>query len=107
MYSATEALHNLQWTPLLERRRRHRCVAVYKCLNDLMEIEYNMITNNMVHSYSTRVENNLHLPKVKTEWGKQRFAFHAAKEWNELDIQLRNAPSLNVFKRTLSMVLNL
>ncbi len=37
----------------------------------------------------------------------QRFAFHAAKEWNELDIQLRNAPSLNVFKRTLSMVLNL
>jgi hypothetical protein len=39
MYSATEALQNLQWTPLLERRRRHRCVAVYKCLNDLMEVE--------------------------------------------------------------------
>jgi hypothetical protein len=68
MYSATEAIHNLQWTPLLERRRRHRCVSVYKCLNDLMEVEYNMITNNMVHSYLTRGKNNLHLPKVKREW---------------------------------------
>ncbi len=106
MYSATAALHNLQWTPLLERRRGHRCVAVYKCLNDLMEVEHNMITNNMIHSYSARGKNNLHLPKVKTEWGKHT-AFHAAKEWNELDIQLRNAPSLNVFKRNLSMVLNL
>ena len=66
-----------------------------------------MITNNMVHTYPTRGKNNLHLPKVKTEWEKQRFAFHAAKEWNELDIQLRNTPSLNVFKRNLSIVLNL
>ncbi len=73
MYLATAALHNLQWTPLLERRQGHCCVAVYKCLNDLMEVEYNMITNNMVHSYSTRGKNNLHLPKVKMEWGKQRF----------------------------------
>ena len=72
-----------------------------------MEVEYDMITSYMVHSHSTRGKNNLHLPKFKTERGKQRFAFHAAKDWNELDIQLRNAPSLNVFKRNLSMVLNL
>ena len=37
IYSATDALQNLHWTPLLIRRRRHRCVAVYKRLNDLMK----------------------------------------------------------------------
>jgi hypothetical protein len=39
IYSATDALHKLQWTPSMGRRRRHRCVAVYKCLNDLMEVD--------------------------------------------------------------------
>ena len=59
----------------------------------------------MVHSYSTRGKNNLHLPKPKTECGKQRFAFHAAKDWNELDLELRSVSNFKVFKRKL-LILN-
>ena len=102
MYSANDALQNLH---LLIRRRRHRCVAVYKCLNDLMKVEFDIIKNSMVYSYSTRRKNNLHLPKAKTEWGKQCFAFHAAKDWNELDLELKSVSNYKVFKRKL-LILN-
>ena len=59
----------------------------------------------MVHSYSTRGKNNLHLPKAKMEWGKQRFPFHAAKDWNELDLELRSVSNFKAFKRKL-LILN-
>ena len=39
----------------------------------------NLTFNNMIHSYDTRNKNNLHLPHIRTNWGKQRFSFHAAK----------------------------
>ena len=66
-----------------------------------MEVEFNMKSNSAIHSYSTRGRINLHLPKVKTEWGMQRFAFHAAKDWNNLDDEIKNIVNFKTFKREL------
>ncbi len=67
-----------------------------------MEVEFNMLRNSAIHSYSTRGRNNLHLPKVKTEWGKQRFAFRSrAKDWNDLDDEIKNIVNFKTFKRKL------
>jgi hypothetical protein len=33
--SATEALEILEWKPLYIRRKYHRCISVFKCLNHL------------------------------------------------------------------------
>ena len=99
--SSTEALKFLHWVKLYPRREMHRRAAAFKYINGLMEVEFNMIRNSAIHSYSTRGRNNLHLPKVKTEWGKQRFAFHAAKDWNDLDDEIRNIVNFKTFKREL------
>ena len=70
-----------------------------------MEVEFDIIKNSMVYSYSTCCKNNLHLPKAKMEWGKQCLAFHAAKDWNELDLELRSVSNFKAFKRKL-LILN-
>ncbi len=69
-----------------------------------MKLEFDKIKNSMVELKPWK--NSLHLLKAKTEWGKQRFAFYAAKEWNKLDIELRSVLNLKALKRRLS-VLNL
>ena len=35
----------------------------------------------------------------KANWEKQRFSYQAIKEWNEIDIRIRNSDSLSIFKR--------
>ena len=44
---------------------------------------------------------DLHLPKVKTNWGKQRFVFSAITYWNKLSLNIRNSLSLNSKLKTL------
>lgn len=99
--SATLALEQLSWKPLAERRRLHRCIALYKYLHNYIDFDFMLIRNDLIHSHNTRRHHDLHLPRVRTNWGKQRFAFHAATDWNDLDIAARQAPSLNDFKKFL------
>ena len=97
-YSGTEALDNLKWSKLHVRREQHRRIDVYKCMRNLLETETELIPNS---SHFTRGNSNLHLPSVKTEWGKQCFAFHAAKDWNDLNSQIKNSKDLKTFKKKL------
>ena len=99
-YSATEALNNLKWSKLHVRRQQHRRIDVYKCMHNLLETEIELIPNSKIHSHS-RGNSNLHLPCVKTEWGKQCFAFHAAKDCNDLNNQIKNSKDLKTFKKQL------
>ena len=89
-YSATEALNNLKWSKLHVRREQRRRIDVYKCMHNLLETETKLIPNSKIHSHCTRGNSNRHLPRVKTKWGKQRFAFHAAKNWNDLNNENKN-----------------
>ena len=59
------------------------------------------VMNNNIHSHFTRSSNNIHLPKVKTNWGKQRFVYQAAQEWNALCECIRDCESLERFKLML------
>ena len=43
----------------------------------------------------------LHLPRVRTNWGKQTFIFQASKDWNNLDNDIKNGKSLSFFKAKL------
>ena len=67
-----------------------------------LEFDYEMIRQHAIDSYSIRGRNNLHLPKLKTEWGKRRFAYQAAKDWNNLDDKIRNSVDFKTFKRKLT-----
>ena len=99
--SATHALATLKWVPLEKRRFQRRCIYVYKCLNGLVEHDMNFIRQQEQHDYNSRTKLNLRLPSVKRNWGKQRTAFHAIKDFNSLSQAITQSVNLNIFKRNL------
>ena len=52
--------------------------------------------NSDVHRYNTRCKDHLRLPSVKRNWGKQRTCYHAFKDWNALDSDLKNSGTITV-----------
>jgi hypothetical protein len=67
---ATEALENLEWKLLYLRRKYHRCISVFKCLNHLVDFDFNLTMISYIHSHKTRQKNNYYLPCPRTNWGK-------------------------------------
>ena len=58
--SATQALKDLNWLTLVKKRTIDRCIFVYKCLNNLIDI---LVLNNLKVDMITILETNktLHL----------------------------------------------
>ena len=101
-FSASKALEQLNWKPLSVRRCHHRCIAIFKCSNKLADFDFNLIRNTDVHSYNTRSSNDINIPWSRTNWGKQRFITHAAMDWNNLELKVRQSTTLTAFKRSLN-----
>ena len=53
----------------------------------------------LLHRYNTRCKDHPSLPSVKRNWGKQRTCYHAFKDWNALDSDLKNSDTICQFKR--------
>ena len=49
----TQALIDLSWINLRVRRRIHRLVHIFKCLNGLLDHNYHFNTGSLVHNYQT------------------------------------------------------
>ena len=69
--------------------------------NGLTEHSLDILKCSQIHSHNTRNKDTIRLPKVKRNWGKQRTNYQAIKDWNDLDSDTRNAPTLVSFKRNL------
>ena len=63
--------------------------------------------NSDVHRYSTRCKDHLRLPSVKRNWGKQRTCYHAFKQWNALDSDLKNSDTICQFRSNFLNLFNL
>ena len=99
-YSSTKALEELKWTTLTTRRHNHRCTFIYKCMNGLIDFDFELTKNEDVHGHNTRHRRDLHLPRAKTNKGKQRPTYQASN-FNNLEHELKNATSLYNFKKLL------
>ena len=97
--SATEALSILEWPTLSKRRFFRRCTYIFKCVNDLISYHIELSSNN--NRYNTRNSNDIRLPKVTRNWGKQRTAYHAVNDFNSLPTFLKSLKTLKLFKREL------
>ena len=86
----TGAFNSLQLKPLSNRRLFHWHVTMYKWING--ETGFNFRSNASLHSYNIRRKNELNLPSARTNRGKQKFIYHAAKDWNNFDENFRNIP---------------
>ena len=99
--SSTEALDRLDLKTLSQRRHFHRCVMMQKYLLGEIDFKFDIRRNSSFHFYQTRRSNDLHLPHVRTSWGKQTFIYQASKDWNNLDNDIKNSKSLSSFKAKL------
>ena len=73
-------------------------IAVLWCKNICLgriDFKFDIRRNCSFDSYQTRRCNDLHLPPVRTNWGKQTFS----KDWNNLDNDIKNSKSLSFFKQ--------
>ena len=70
-------------------------------LSGEIDFKFDIKRNSSFHSYLTRRSNDLHLPRVRTNWGKQTFIYQASKDWNNLDDDIKNVKSLSLFTAKL------
>ena len=78
--SSTEALDRLDLKTLSKRRHSHRCFMMQKYLSGEIDFTFDIRRNNRPHSYQTHRSNDLHLPRVRTNWSKQTFVVQASKD---------------------------
>ena len=89
----------LNWMPLQDRIRYHRAIQTYKYINGTNEqgsaqlFEY----NSNVHQYNTRTacKNSLHV----TRQHHRSFSYLGASLWNSIPPSIRNATSIDSFRR--------
>ena len=99
--SATEALDRLGWDTLEKRRRSHRLFLIFKCLNGLIDWNFNFNHFKDMHDYNTRLNNNICKPRSKRSWGQHWFVCRAVDDWNALPDGIRNISDFLVFRRLI------
>lgn len=67
--STTDALNCLNWKSLLNRRKPHRCIFIYNCINNNIGYDFNLTSNGYFHNCKTRNRNNLRKTSAKRQWG--------------------------------------
>ena len=67
----------LNWLNLASRRKMHKCILVFKCLNNLAPKYFTQyFTRNAdLHDHATKRSNDLHPPKPKRNMGKRTFKY--------------------------------
>ena len=100
---SSDAIKNLGWEKLETIRKRNKATLVFKCLNNLAPAYFkNYFTrNSSYHFYNTRQKQDLHIPKAKRSKGKKTFIFSGATLFNRLPDSLKQAKSLQIFKRNI------
>ena len=63
--SATDAMNMLVWNTLDKRRRFHRVVTDYKCLNDHLDFDFGTKSNKDFREHNTRKKADVRLPIAK------------------------------------------
>ena len=77
---------------------------VYKSLNGLVPMYLsNILSRNSTRGtvYLRNSESDLRVPLFKTANGQKSFAYPGAHLWNNLESEVRKAPSLSAFKHRL------
>ena len=89
----------VNWVNLSLRRKMHKCILVYKCVNNMVSgylCSY-FLGNSNFQSHNTRRYD--HLPKPNRNLGKRTFRFSARTVcFNTLPSQIKDSSSINIFK---------
>ena len=97
--SSTKALDSLQWKSLDFRQKFNPCVTIYKSKKNDISYTFNNKTGKDFHNTQKRNNEQYHLPKVRTGWGKQVSSYLFVDDWNKLDTNIKSAGNFNIFKQ--------
>ena len=105
--SRNEMFKKLNWMSLQNRRNFHKCIQMYKCMNNLAPDYLNNYfqTNQNIHSHNTRNASQLRITRTNTEYLHKRFTVSSQKLWNNLPTHIQNNPTIGGFKNTLHQFL--
>ena len=102
--SETNTVETLKWKHLDERRHMHRCVFIFRCLNDIIDFDCNFKNNTAFDNYNTRQCNKLHLPAPKTNWRLKQKLGKAIKDLNNLNPEIQGTESILLFKKKVQLL---
>ena len=82
---------------------------MYLYHNDALPISFTRIfqTGNQIHQYSTRCSDYYRPHTCRTNIKKISILFQGPRIWNSLPIDIKNAPTFSIFKRTIKQFLRL
>lgn len=111
MYTKIKELYNTYNTlPIIQLHEMQILVFVHKILyhkETLPEIFTNyFIPNNLIHEYSTRNQNMLHLYSISSTYGRRAIQFKGGILWNSLPSSLQSQMSLRSFKIKIKQYLS-
>ena len=95
--------------PFDKRLEYLRNILVYKALNNLAPncIRAMFTMSSDIYNAGTRnAKHNLILAKVRTSMAKNSFRFSAARSWNELPKDIKEAQSISTFSLKLKTYLS-
>ena len=78
-------------------------MLTYKSLNGLAPLYLKDLLKPYVNARESRRSQNhqrLVLPKVKKTFGERAFSYGAPRLWNALPLDIKNAKSLDIFKKS-------
>lgn len=107
--SSKEMFLRLNWLPFYQRVQYFRCLFVYKCINNISSDFYVDVFKPIseIHDRNTRFSsnNNLAIPKCRTEYYSHSLRCSGSILWNRLSNECRQACSLDSFKLSLKKFL--
>ena len=100
---SSEVLRRLQWDNLEVRRTKHMATLMYKIFNGKAPKYLNNFLRlcDVTHHNLRGHELNIILPKARTDYKRNSFAFKGIKIWNSLPLELRKSNSTKEFRRRL------
>ena len=99
----TPVLKYLHWLPINQRIKFKVATLVFKCLNGLAPPYLTELIQKYVPNRSLRSEDKMlvTVPPHKLVKSERSFSIGAPLVWNELDRNVKSAPSLDIFKKRL------
>ena len=95
----------LGWETLLDRRKSHRLATMYKVKHDLTpSYLVDSLPDTIEQTYNLRHKEDIPGVKARTSAFQNSFFPKSIREWNSLEHQIRNAPSIGSFKTQIKDV---
>ena len=99
---ATPFIKELKWLTINDKYIFEKCTTVYKAVHGLYPDWYIKFPTVSERAASiTRQENNLHIPRAKTDSGARATTICGPRFWNNLPHYTRSSLSLHSFKSSL------